>query len=49
MYRYSFNSVEYKLPNIKISTTNINSVSVLNNFYSKLLTDNKIYGIKQKK
>ena len=41
MYRYSFNSVEYKLPNIKISTTNINSVSVLNNFYSKLLTDNK--------
>ena len=39
MYRYSFNSVEYKLPNIKISTTNI---QYRNNFYSKLLTDNKI-------
>jgi hypothetical protein len=41
MYRYSFNSVEYKLPDINISTKDIKSVSILNDFYSKLLTENK--------
>ncbi len=41
MYRYSFNSVEYKLPDINISTKNVDSVSILNDFYNKLLTQNK--------
>jgi hypothetical protein len=41
MYRYSFNSVEYKLPDINISTKNVDSVTILNSFYSKLLTQNK--------
>jgi 23S rRNA U2552 (ribose-2'-O)-methylase RlmE/FtsJ len=41
MYRYSFNSVEYKLPEINIKTCNINSVSILNGFHGKLLMENK--------
>lgn len=41
MYKYSFNSVEYKLPNIKVETKNKASVSILNNFYNKLLNENK--------
>jgi len=41
MYKYSFNSVEYKLPNIKVETKNKSSVSILNNFYNKLLNENK--------
>ena len=41
MYKYSFNSVEYKLPDINITTKNVNSVSILNDFYNKLLTQNK--------
>lgn len=41
MYKYSFNSVEYKLPNIKVETKDKSSVSILNNFYNKLLNENK--------
>lgn len=41
MYRYSFKCVEQKFPDINITTINESNVSILNETYSKLLTQNK--------